>query len=212
MVVNATKIVNKILLTEFGLAEIISGAFVLAATLIAMASIKLHYKHSRQPQIRNFTIRILLMIPVYSIEAWLAIVFTKFSVMFKVLREGYEAFVILSFMQLMLTYLGGPMALAREMSSKGRVTPHLPPLCCMRPWGGARFVRLTLLGTLQYVPASVFVMALSISTWFFGVYEEGLISWKNAWVYCVFITNCSQMWALYCLVLFYQGKSFSVFF
>jgi len=175
------------------------------ACLITFNSIRLHYKHSKQPLIRNYTIRILLMIPVYGIEAWFAMFIPKYGVMFKVLREGYEAFVIVSFMQLMLTYLGGPLALARDLAAKRTVTKHLPPLCCVRPWKGAQFVRLTLIGTLQYVPASIFVMALSLSTWFAGVYHEGKVSYNTSWVYCAVVTNCSQMWALYCLVLFYQG-------
>lgn len=192
-------------LSEFDIAVIVAGVFVILACLLTFNSIRLHIKNSRQPQIRNFTIRILLMIPVYGIEAWLAIYFANHAVVFKVLREGYEAFVILSFMQLMLTYLGGPMALARDLAAKGKVTKHLPPLCCVRPWVGARFVRLTLIGTLQYVPASLLVMTVSLITWFTGQYKEGEVSYDTSWVYCAVITNCSQMWALYCLVLFYQG-------
>jgi hypothetical protein len=192
-------------LGEFDIALIIAGSFVVVACLITFNSIRLHFKHSKQLQIRNFTIRILLMIPVYGIEAWFAIYSSRQAVMFKVLREGYEAFVILSFMQLMLTYLGGPVSLARDLASKGNITPHLPPLCRLKPWVGAQFVWLTLMGTLQYVPASIFVMALSLSTWFAGSYKEGEVSYDTSWIYCAVITNCSQMWALYCLVLFYQA-------
>ena len=122
-----------------------------------------------------------------------------------VIRSFLSPLSLTRFWQLMLTYLGGPVALARDMSRAGKGQKHFPPLCCVRPWIGVRFVRLTLIGVLSYVPCSVFVMVLSLTTWFAGVYEEGNMSWKNAWVYCAFITNCSQMWALYCLVLFYQG-------
>lgn len=191
--------------SEFGIAVIVAGVFVSLACLITFNSIRLHCKHSRQPQIRNFTVRILLMIPVYGIEAWLAIYLSKHAVLFKVLREGYEAFVILSFMQLMLTYLGGPVTLSRDLASKKSVTPHMYPLCCMKPWKGASFVRQTLVGTLQYVPASLLVMVVSLSTWVAGKYKEGDVSVRTSWVYCAVITNCSQIWALYCLVLFYQA-------
>ena len=49
------------------------------------------------------------------------------------------------------------------------------------------------------------VMALSISTWFAGAYHEGKVSWTDSYIYGLVIMNFSQMWALYCLVLFYQG-------
>jgi len=192
-------------LTGFDVGVLIAGVFVVLACMITFNSIRLHYLHSKQPQIRNFTIRILLMIPVYGIEAWMAMFFVEYAVLFQVLREGYEAFVIVSFMQLMLTYLGGPLSLARDLAARRQVTKHLPPLCCVKPWKGAKFVRLTLIGTLQYVPCSLFVMALSISTWFAGAYHEGNVALNDSYIYSVVIMNFSQMWALYCLVLFYQG-------
>ncbi|GAA6071785.1 transmembrane protein 184C isoform X1, partial [Tachysurus ichikawai] len=37
-----------------------------------------------------------------------------------------------------------------------------------------------------------------------GVYDEGNFSSKNAWTYLVIMNNLSQLFAMYCLVLFYK--------
>jgi hypothetical protein len=191
--------------TLYFAAEIVASIFVLVACVLTFQNIREHLKHSKQARIRSYTIRILMMIPVYGIEAWCAIHFSYYAVLFKILREGYEAFIIISFMQLLLTYLGGPVTLAKDLAAKKKVTRHMFPLCCVKPWMGARFVRLTLIGTLQYVPASMVVMAVSLTSWFFGKYIEGRVSPDTTWVYCSIITNFSQMWALYCLILFYYA-------
>ena len=38
-----------------------------------------------------------------------------------------------------------------------------------------------------------------------GVYNEGTFDFKSAWSYLVIFANMSQIWAMYCLILFYQA-------
>ena len=38
-----------------------------------------------------------------------------------------------------------------------------------------------------------------------GVYGYGKVNWRAGYVYITFVNNCSQIWALYILVLFYQA-------
>mmetsp|Transcript_53291 Transcript_53291/g.121465 ORF Transcript_53291/g.121465 Transcript_53291/m.121465 type:complete len:479 (-) Transcript_53291:341-1777(-) len=73
-----------------------------------------------------------------------------------------------------------------------------------RPWAlGAEFVRLTLLGTLQYIPFSILVTAMGIIGAQNGTYHEGHFALDDVYLYNVIIRNWSQCWALYCLGLFY---------
>lgn len=51
-------------------------------------------------------IRILWMVPIYSVESWLALRFNKQKVYLETLREAYEAFVVYSLYKLMREYMG----------------------------------------------------------------------------------------------------------
>ena len=122
------------------------------------------------------------------------------QVVFEIFRDFYEAFVVVSFMQFLLTYLGGPVVLSRALAAKTDGVPHLFPCCCMTPWKmGPEFVRLSLLGTLQYVPVSILVALTALITWYYNVYEEGEFNPASAFPYCAMVRNCSQLWALYCM-------------
>ena len=69
-----------------------------------------------------------------------------------------------------------------------------------RPWAlGAEFIRLTLLGTLQYIPCSLLVTASGIVGHQYGCYHEGRFSTDDVYLYNIIIRNWSQCWALYCL-------------
>jgi hypothetical protein len=84
--------------------------------------------------------------------------------------------------------------------------PVWRPLACQlkRPWAlGAEFLRLAILGTLQYIPWSLFVTALGLWGHHHGYYHEGRFALDDLYLYCIVIRNWSQCWALYCLGLFY---------
>jgi Organic solute transporter Ostalpha len=56
------------------------------------------------------------------------------------------------------------------------------------------------------VIARPLMTAVSVVAQLLSVYGEGDIRFDRAWIYTAFVNNFSQMWALYCLVLFYQVR------
>ena len=98
---------------------------------------------------------------------------------------------------------------------KKKVLTHVkhPPccwLCCpccpvwrpckgqlTRPWAlGAEFLRLTIVGTLQYIPFSICVMIAGVVGKLNGVYHEGRFTTDDVYFYNVLVRNFSQCWAL----------------
>ncbi len=62
-------------------------------------------KFPTKPVQRHY-IRILWMVPIYSVESWLALRFNRQKVYLETAREAYEAYVVYSLYKLMREYLG----------------------------------------------------------------------------------------------------------
>jgi hypothetical protein len=83
-------------------------------------------------------------------------------------------------------------------------SPGTGTVVWQRPWAlGGEFVRLTLLGTLQYIPCSLAVTFASVVGKQYGRYHEGRFAWDDVYLYAIVVRNWSQCWALYCLGLVY---------
>lgn len=86
-------------------ALIICGICCSLGAMISGATVARHLIQTRHPSLKAYTIRILLMVPIYSLEAIGAILFYDWAIVLTVFRSCYEAFALLAFVQLMLTYL-----------------------------------------------------------------------------------------------------------
>ena len=64
-----------------------SGAFVLLTVPISMREIILHLSHWYMPDVQKYVVRILWMIPLYSVESWLSLRFRRFSLYIETVRE-----------------------------------------------------------------------------------------------------------------------------
>jgi hypothetical protein len=113
-----------------------AGAFVLLGFPIAMCGIIMHLKNYYQPNVQCYVVRILWMVPIYSIESWLCLRFHTYAIYVETLRDFYESFVLLSFFQFLVEVLGGEEALVLMLKDKSPTRgAHIWGLgYCVRPW------------------------------------------------------------------------------
>ncbi|XP_067621980.1 transmembrane protein 184C isoform X3 [Eurosta solidaginis] len=185
---------------------LIGGLFVLSAVPVSIWHIIQHVIHFTKPILQKHIIRILWMVPIYALNAWIGLFFPKHSIYVDSLRECYEAYVIYNFMVYLLHYLNLGMDLEATMEYKPQVH-HFFPLCCMRPWTmGREFIHNCKHGILQYTVVRPITAFISVICEICGVYGEGTFAGNVAFPYIIVVNNISQFAAMYCLVLFYKAN------
>lgn len=88
---------------HFGL--FLAAIFGLISVIISLWLIFMHATHYLRPAEQRHIIRILFMIPIYSVVSFLSYMFYRKAVYFQVLRDCYEAFAISSFFSLLCYYI-----------------------------------------------------------------------------------------------------------
>ena len=96
-----------------GWAEALALGVTVLTCLISANQIGLHLVWSEHPGFRTYTVRILLMVPVYSVTSYCGLHSPGNAIVWALIRDCYECVVLFSFLQYCLTYLGGPEPLAR---------------------------------------------------------------------------------------------------
>ncbi|OQR97201.1 hypothetical protein THRCLA_07064 [Thraustotheca clavata] len=185
----------------------ISAIFTLLSVLLSGWEIWTHLTCNPVASIRKYIVRILLMVPIYAVTSYLALVFNQHKLIFETIRDCYEAFALHSFYYFLVVYLGGHSVLANTLRSKKQVKHLFGVQYCIPTWPmGNKFVRLTAFGILQYIPVKLTCSFLTLVSSLLGVYGEGeMLNPLRAYGYLCFILTLSQSWALYCLTLFYQA-------
>jgi len=88
------------------------------------------------PGTQVYIVRILWMVPIYSVQSWLAMRFHKQAVFIETLRDFYESYVLYSFTQFLTEVLGGEEALILMLKDKSPTRGvHMWGLqWCVKPW------------------------------------------------------------------------------
>lgn len=255
-----------------------AGVFVLLGLPISLYGIIMHLKHYNQPHIQVYIVRILWMVPIYSMESWLCLRYHSNAIYIETLRDFYESYVLYSFLQFLIQVLGGEEELILMLKDKSPTRGfHMWGMqYCCRPWlMGQPVSRLEVcspaantikkktlndedddddddeeegasttsavsmkksssfeeaasitlsaaetahrkrvqwtspffvkckFGVLQYVLLKFVLGIITMILELCGVYKEGNFTPNGGYLYICILTNLSQCWALYCLILFY---------
>ena len=203
-----------LLVVEFNLNDVnfhlqgwfVAGIFVLMTIPISLWSIIQHMVHYTQPFLQRHIIRILWMVPIYSVNAWFGLRFVKEAMYLDTCRECYEAYVIYNFMAYLLGFLRSEYPDLEDHIEQKDQQKHIFPMCCFPSWKmGTSIISKCKHGVLQYTVIRPVTTIIALICQTCGVYSEGEFTAGSAWLYLTFINNCSQVWAMYCLVLFYYA-------
>ena len=182
---------------------------VIGTIVLSMRLIYLHLTHWYMPDVQKYVVRILWMVPLYSVQSWLSLRFYAARIYIDTARELYEAYVIASFLYYLIELLGGQDAIVETLRRK--TDPHLrehqfPVNLFIQPWDlGMEFMLQCKHGVLQYVVIRAGTTLLTFGLEAIGMYGEGSFQWDKAYPYISFILNISVMYALYCLVKLFHA-------
>lgn len=190
-----------------------AAIFVFFSVCLSIHQIIMHLTHWFMPDVQKYVVRILWMVPIYSINSWFSLRFHKAVIFLDLVRGLYEAYVIATFVYYLIELLGGEENLERilrmKSASYGNHARCLHALGCTRWRMGREFLVKSKQGVLQYVvmksAATVLVVAMNIA----GIYsfDKTHFNLSSAKLYLDIVMNISVSWALYCLVkIFYATK------
>lgn len=188
-------------------AQGISGVFVWSALILTCHQIFLHLKNYTVPNEQRYIIRILFIVPIYSFDSWLSLLFignNQYYVYFNSVRDCYEAFVIYSFLSLCFEYLGGESAIMSEIRGKPIRSSCFYGTCCLQGMSySIGFLRFCKQATLQFCIVKPIMAVVTIVLQAFNKYHDGDFNVQSGYLYITIIYNFSVSLSLYALFLFY---------
>nr|XP_054754133.1 transmembrane protein 184C-like [Lytechinus pictus] len=181
----------------------VAGISAQLATAISFWNIFNHLVYYSKPSQQKYIVRMLGIVPAHSINCWFSIKFVKSAIYLDTIRNFYQAVVIYCFMSLLLVYLNETFDdLEKILISKPKFKPQ-PPCCCVKAVPNKRLIGRCRAGVLNYTILHPIITILTIITTVTGHYTEG--SFIGLWIWFAIIDGVSQVWAMYCLMVFYRA-------
>lgn len=140
----------------------VAGIFMLLTLPIFLWGLLQHLLNYSQPHLQKHIIRILWIVPIYSIDSWLGLRFPTTAIYWNTVREVYEAYVLYNFLCYLLNFLQFEHPDLEEKLTLRSPVRHPIPCCCLKPWPGGLSVSTSLrrqmrifLSPLQALPPMV---------------------------------------------------------
>mmetsp|Transcript_1043 Transcript_1043/g.2987 ORF Transcript_1043/g.2987 Transcript_1043/m.2987 type:complete len:359 (+) Transcript_1043:65-1141(+) len=183
--------------------SLIAGLSTIFACVCSFHLIYMHLLNYNFPEYQVYIVRILGMVPIYSVTSFLSLVDrdTNRSLISDLFRDCYESFVIYNFLVLLIHFGGGERSLVYYLETKPRMrhpwplSEVLPPIRL-----GASFMHAVRASCLQFVfvkPACVILLLYSENDQF------PILTYPRMAALTDLIINVSVSVALYGLMLLY---------
>ncbi|XP_039295366.1 transmembrane protein 184C [Nilaparvata lugens] len=170
---------------------LIGGAFVVLAVPISVWEIMQHMIHYSKPYLQKHIIKILWMVPIYALNAWLGLLDPTVGIYVDCFRECYEAYVIYNFMIYLLNFLKFEN---RDSNRNFDNKQHKElVLKCKH-------------GILQYCVVRPVTTGIAFVCHLKGIYGDGEFKSDVAYPYIIIINNISQFVAMFFLARFYKAN------
>ncbi|EME45821.1 hypothetical protein DOTSEDRAFT_71499 [Dothistroma septosporum NZE10] len=199
---------------HFGL--FLAAIFGLISVIISLWLIYMHATHYLRPSEQKNIIRILFMIPVYSIVSFLSYLFYKHAVYYEVLRDCYEAFAISSFFALLCFYVAPDLHSQKEffrtIQPKNWFLSVFWLQKCTggenkgpfrKPRSGLTWFNVIWAGIFQYCFVRVFFTIVSVISEALGRYCEASLSPAFAHIWVLAFECISVTVAMFMVIQFY---------
>ena len=170
---------------------------------IALQEIRMHLLNYYMPDIQKYVVRILWMVPIYSLQSWLALrVPPTIMAYVEPFRDWYEAYVLSSFVYYLIELCGGEASLAQRLSTKDPTYGHHPKLFFfLNSWEmGHPFLFQIKKGVLSFVIIKSLAAILIVICKVCGLYNSSLLFYSIA-----IIVSLALSYALHCLLLLYHA-------
>ena len=154
-------------------AIIIAGIFALLACFVTAFQLYMHWKNWSHAPSQKLIIRILLMVPVYAISSWVALLELEYSTYIDFVRVCYEAFTLYTFMVLLTQYLGGHEGVVEWMKYKEPIPWVMPLNCLPRCEPTSNFLWYLKYSCLQYAVLAPIAMFVAVICESFHAYGDG---------------------------------------
>lgn len=182
----------------------LGGLLATAAVIFALRHIAQHLNNYSKPEYQLHIVRILAMVPIYSLTSWFALIIEdeRQTLILDLIRDSYEAYVIYNFVVLLINYGGGDLHLCRYLEDQPRMEHPFPGYFFFPPLKlGPAFLNSIRASVLQFVfvkPAGSFLKLY--------LYGHNDYAMRNLLLLLLAIlNNISISCALYGLVLFYHA-------
>lgn len=199
----------------------IAGGFVFVALVLSLFLTFQHLRWYTRPSEQKWVVAIVFMVPVYATESIISLCNSKLSLACDILRNCYEAFAVYAFGSYLVACLGGELQVMELLEDDARKQISEPLLeggkssrqqhntCCnfiFHPCVlGKKLFSIIRFGLVQYMILKTLCALLAFVLELCGVYGDGEFKWYYGYPYITIVLNFSQMWALYCLVQFYNA-------